>query len=684
MRSLRERIAAHLLAAADRRAAARSTLRYRIGVGVVGGLVVAFGIVTIPLPGPGWLTVIAGPLRAGHRVRLGRAAARVHPAARERWTDWVGDAAGLGARAPRGWLTAAFVYGVLVVRCTSPECPAGCRGGSRSGGERLAQSHALSTRRRAIGSVVERFVHTEEVTGSNPVSPTGTTHPRSAPTRMPTGGVVVPERRPTVGPWQTGGNRWRAGSSRSRSTRCGRSRARPSSAWGRRLGVGRRPDRRRRGRRRPPRARKGRAGDALGPPHRRRRGRRRRLTAALGRPVQVRAAAPDGAVAPVHLVSAQALARAAAGEVPEGCPPDDPRANLVLDLAGGADERSWVGRQVRIGDAVLEITRTPKHCLGSTPTSGTPARSPSGTPSCLTCGGGGGPSRKPGGAGRTAARRMRVPVHAGGCRDHGCPDASGAAALHRARDRRRPDPQDLELTAGAKQADGRFDFSRVLAPVAPMIRAADLAICHLETPVAPEGGLYRGSRTSPSSRRSSQRSRGPGTTSAPRRPTTPWTPAPPGWCAPSTTSTLPGSGTRAPYRTEAESRTPRILDVHGVKVAHIAAAYGLNGGGPPADRRWEVNIAAVPDVSGMLADAARARRAGAQVVIASLHCCVEYQHDPTAAQVAAVHARLASPDIDLVIGPVSGLSCRQYSGSWPRSAGGCRSCRSCRSSACCS
>src|SRR3954452_16815933 len=27
----------------------------------------------------------------------------------------------------------------------------------------------------AIGSVVERFVHTEEVTGSNPVSPTGTT-----------------------------------------------------------------------------------------------------------------------------------------------------------------------------------------------------------------------------------------------------------------------------------------------------------------------------------------------------------------------------------------------------------------------------------------------------------------------------------------------------------------------------
>ena len=33
---------------------------YRVGVGVVGGLIVALGIVTIPLPGPGWLTVIAG------------------------------------------------------------------------------------------------------------------------------------------------------------------------------------------------------------------------------------------------------------------------------------------------------------------------------------------------------------------------------------------------------------------------------------------------------------------------------------------------------------------------------------------------------------------------------------------------------------------------------------------------
>jgi uncharacterized protein YcbX len=87
------------------------------------------------------------------------------------------------------------------------------------------------------------------------------------------------------------------------------------------------------------------------------------LSTALGRPVRLDPLPPAPGVAPVHLVSRQATERAAAGEVPEGCSADDPRANLVLDLDGD-DERSWVGRTVRIGGALLEITRTPKHCLG--------------------------------------------------------------------------------------------------------------------------------------------------------------------------------------------------------------------------------------------------------------------------------------------------------------------------------
>ena len=92
----------------------------------------------------------------------------------------------------------------------------------------------------------------------------------------------------------------------------------------------------------------------------------RAVSAAIGRAVRLRAN-PDGSgadVAAVHLVSRQAVERAVAGDVPEGCSADDPRANVLLDLADGEDERTWVGRSLRIGAAELVVTRTPKHCLG--------------------------------------------------------------------------------------------------------------------------------------------------------------------------------------------------------------------------------------------------------------------------------------------------------------------------------
>jgi uncharacterized protein len=88
------------------------------------------------------------------------------------------------------------------------------------------------------------------------------------------------------------------------------------------------------------------------------------LSTVLGRPVHLETGAHQPGVAPVHLVSRQAIDRAAAGDVPDGCSADDPRANLLLHLDGDDDERTWVGRQLRVGTAVLEVTRTPKHCLG--------------------------------------------------------------------------------------------------------------------------------------------------------------------------------------------------------------------------------------------------------------------------------------------------------------------------------
>ena len=210
--------------------------------------------------------------------------------------------------------------------------------------------------------------------------------------------------------------------------------------------------------------------------------------------------------------------------------------------------------------------------------------------------------------------------------------------------------QDRALTAGARRDDGSYDFSGVLAPVAPLVGAADLAICHLETPVAPAGGPYRGYPSFAVQPEivaalagagydlcstASNHSLDDGTEGLVR-----------------TLDALDAAGVEhtGTYRSRADSIEPRIVEAAGVRVGHVAATFGLNGVPLPPGREWSVDVAPVPDVGGLLAAAARARAAGAEVVVASLHCCVEYQHDPTDAQVAAVRALLASPDVDLVLG----------------------------------
>ena len=83
-------------------------------MGIVGALIVAFGLLTIPLPGPGWLTVIAGLVVLATEFvwaerLLGHTRRQV-----KRWTDWVAAQA-VWVRILLAVATAAFVYGVLVV-----------------------------------------------------------------------------------------------------------------------------------------------------------------------------------------------------------------------------------------------------------------------------------------------------------------------------------------------------------------------------------------------------------------------------------------------------------------------------------------------------------------------------------------------------------------------------------------
>jgi uncharacterized protein (TIGR02611 family) len=111
--SLRERVAD---TAWRRRLAVRRSLNhgYRIGVGVVGGLIVAVGLVTIPLPGPGWLTVLAGLFILATEFTWAERLLEYTRKHVKRWTDWVA-AQPVWVRLLIGVATAAFVYGILVV-----------------------------------------------------------------------------------------------------------------------------------------------------------------------------------------------------------------------------------------------------------------------------------------------------------------------------------------------------------------------------------------------------------------------------------------------------------------------------------------------------------------------------------------------------------------------------------------
>ena len=205
------------------------------------------------------------------------------------------------------------------------------------------------------------------------------------------------------------------------------------------------------------------------------------------------------------------------------------------------------------------------------------------------------------------------------------------------------------LVQGATRTDG-FDFSGVFAPVAPVLQAADLAICHLETPVAPPGGPYRGYPSFAVQPEIVDALAGAGYD----------------LCSTASNHSLDdgfdglvrtldrldaaGMAHAGTYRSEAESTSPTVVDVVGVRVGHVAATYGLNGIPLPPGREWSVDVFDPPDVTGILADATRARAAGAEVVIASIHCCTEYRHDLTPEQEDAVRTLLASPDVDLVLG----------------------------------
>jgi len=193
-------------------------------------------------------------------------------------------------------------------------------------------------------------------------------------------------------------------------------------------------------------------------------------------------------------------------------------------------------------------------------------------------------------------------------------------------------------------AGGRgYDFAPMLRRVRPLIRGADLAFCHVETPMGP--GPPRGYplfNTPPALARAIRET---------------------GWDACDTASnhSLDGGQAgidatgraldRVGVRHTGSFSSPRgqrrllILRRGGVKVAFLAYTVSTNGLRPP--HRWSLNLA---DPRRILRDARRARRAGAQVVLVNVHWGTELQHAPDRLQLALARRLAGSGLITAIVG----------------------------------
>ncbi|GGX30295.1 CapA family protein [Streptomyces chryseus] len=209
------------------------------------------------------------------------------------------------------------------------------------------------------------------------------------------------------------------------------------------------------------------------------------------------------------------------------------------------------------------------------------------------------------------------------------------------------------IRQAAADAGGEgYDFAPMLAGAKPVVSAADLAICHMETVYGKDGGPYTGY---PDFKSPPEVAKGLSVT---------------GYDACSTASNhsldagaegidrtlaaLDKAGVRhvGSARTEAESKEPAWLTGGSAKVAQLAYTYGTNGYPMPEGRPWAVNMI---DQDRIVADARAARKAGADVVVVSLHWGTEWQDEPDKQQVRLGKALTASktdgrPDIDLILG----------------------------------
>lgn len=209
----------------------------------------------------------------------------------------------------------------------------------------------------------------------------------------------------------------------------------------------------------------------------------------------------------------------------------------------------------------------------------------------------------------------------------------------------------LWAQAKADGTNGNLDFYPQLADLEPEISSADLALCHLETPLAELGVDYQGYPTFNAPPQiteaiiklgfdmcgtASNHSLDQGFTGLTR-----------------TIETLeragiPHTGTAI---SQAGASQPLVMDVQTangvVKVGILSYTYGFNGFERDADKLWSANLI---DPLAIISEAKLARSQGAEIVIAKMHWGDEYTNKANEFQASVAQELADSGHIDLIDG----------------------------------
>ena len=206
-------------------------------------------------------------------------------------------------------------------------------------------------------------------------------------------------------------------------------------------------------------------------------------------------------------------------------------------------------------------------------------------------------------------------------------------------------PPEMYRTLEPHPTDRKYNFTPMFEQISRKLKAADIAICHLETTITSRNPItgYPRFRAPIELVEAIAESGWDGCSLASNHAFD--------FGADGVTQTIQAMQQNGLGFTGAaideESRRAAHYHANGIHIGHLSYTYGLNGAKVPKNESWWVNLI---DVDAITGDAATARAEGAEFIVVSLHWGEENRRMPTASQKRIAQAIAQLGMVDLLIG----------------------------------